>query len=354
MKRLLIALLLVALVFSTVFAQGAKESAPAKKSGWRIALSNDYAGNSWRQTMISDFEKVAKIALDKGLIAEAKVFTTNESSAAEQAAQIQNLILEGYDAIVLVAASATALNGAVKQATDAGIVVVSFDNVVTEESAWRLVTDFEYAGAAQVEWIADRFDKANILEIRGLSGTYVNDAIHEGIHGALKSYPNLKVVGEVYGDWTQSVAQREVAGILPSLPHIDAVVTQGGDGYGAYKAFEAAGREIPLIMMGNRYDELTLWRDLDQKGGYDTMSITIPPGTSTIAFWLAVEQLNGNEVPKLLTTRPLTVLKESLDYHIGNTEPGGVATLVYPQEWVQELIASFKAGDPPPVDPISK
>lgn len=354
MKRLIVVLLLISVVFSLGFAQGQKE-ADAGKKGWRIALSNDYAGNSWRQTMIKDFEKVGKIAMDKGLIAEAKVFTTNESSAAEQAAQIQNLILEGYDAIVLTAASPTALNGAVRQALDAGVVVVSFDNTITEPQAWRLNTDFLYDGAAQVEFIADRFSKANLLEIRGLSGTYVNDAIHEGITGALKNYPGLKVVGEVYGDWTQSVSQREVAGILPSLGKIDAVVTQGGDGYGAAKAFEAAGRKLPLIIMGNRYDELVLWKELDQKlGGYDTMSISIPPGSVTIAFWTALEVLNGNDVPKEMTLRPLTITNDSLDYHIGNTEKGGVATLVYPQAWVQELISNLKAGNPPPEDPISK
>ncbi len=353
MKRLLVILILVSLVFSSVFSQGTTDS-EGEKGGWRIALSNDYAGNSWRQTMIKDFEKAAAMAVEEGIIAEATVFTTNESSAAEQAAQIQNLILEGYDAIVLNAASPTALNGAVRQALDAGVIVVSFDNAITEERAWRLITDFPYDGAAQVEWIADRFDKANILEIRGLSGTYVNDAIHEGMAGALENYPNLKIVGEVYGDWTQSVAQREVAGILPSLPKIDAVLTQGGDGYGAVKAFEAAGRELPLIMMGNRYDELTVWKELDQKGGYDTMSISIPPGAVTIAFWTAVEVLNGNEVPKEMSLRPLAITKESLDYHLANTEPGGVATIVYPQSWVQELIAAFKAGDPPPADPIIK
>jgi len=354
MKRLLVVLLLLAVVFSVGFAQGQKESEVSKK-GWRIALSNDFAGNSWRQTMIKDFEKAGKIAVDKGLIAEAKIFTTNESSAAEQAAQIQNLILEGYDAIVLNAASPTALNGAVRQALDAGVVVVSFDNTITEPQAWRLITDFEYDGAAQVEFIANRFEKANLLEIRGLSGTYVNDAIHVGITGALKNYPGLKVVGEVYGDWTQSVAQREVAGILPSLGKIDAILTQGGDGYGAAKAFEAAGRELPLIMMGNRYDELTLWKELSGKaGGYDTMSISIPPGAVTIALWTAIEVLNKNEVPKEMTLRPLTITKDSLDYHLANTEPGGVATLVYPQAWVQELIANLKAGNPPPVDPLAK
>ncbi|NLV84198.1 MAG: hypothetical protein GXY60_06515, partial [Spirochaetales bacterium] len=60
------------------------------------------------------------------------------------------------------------------------------------------------------------------------------------------------------------------------------------------------------------------------------------------------------EVPKELRTRPLTILRDSLDYHIENTVPGGVASLVYPQKWVQDLIASYKAGDPPPADPIIK
>jgi len=351
MKRIIAVVLILSLFAAGSFAGGEKEGA-GEKGGYRIALSNDYAGNSWRQTMIKDWETAAKIAIEKGIVEEAPVFTTNESSAAEQAAQIQNLILEGYDAIVLNAASPTALNGAVRQALDAGIVVVSFDNVITEERAWRLVTDFQYMGAAQVEFIADRMDRADILEIRGLAGTYVNDAIHEGAMEALKNYPNLKIIGEVYGNWTQSVAQREVAGILPSLNKVDAVITQGGDGYGAVKAFEAARRKIPMVMMGNRYDEMTIWKEMKEKSGYETISISIAPGVATIAFWTAVEVLNGTDVPKEILLPPLTVTEESLDYHLENTEPGGVASIIYPQEWVQELIKNWKAGDPPPADPL--
>jgi ribose transport system substrate-binding protein len=76
---------------------------------WRIAFSNDYAANSWRQQMLRDWQFVVDKAKGEGLIADAQAFTTNESSAAEQAAQIQNLILEGYNAIVLDASSPTAL-----------------------------------------------------------------------------------------------------------------------------------------------------------------------------------------------------------------------------------------------------
>ena len=117
----------------------------------RIALSNNYAGNSWRQAMLTSWDtRDGKPAVEQGIVAAADAFTTAENQATEQAAQIQNMILQGYDAIVLNAASPTALNGAVKEACDAGITVVSFDGIVTEPCAWRIAVDFKQMGKDEV------------------------------------------------------------------------------------------------------------------------------------------------------------------------------------------------------------
>ncbi len=105
----------------------------------KIALSNNYAGNSWRQAMLKSWEKVTGQAVKDGVVAEASAPPHRKIEVTEQAAQIQNLILQGYQAIVINAASPDALNGAVKQACDAGIIVVSFDGIVTEKPcAWRV------------------------------------------------------------------------------------------------------------------------------------------------------------------------------------------------------------------------
>src|ERR1700744_1445828 len=96
----------------------------------KIALSNNYAGNSWRQAMLKSYGIVAKKAVADKTVAAADIFTTADKEVPTQAAQIQNLILKGYDAIVIDAASPAALNGAVRQACAAGIVVVSFDGLV--------------------------------------------------------------------------------------------------------------------------------------------------------------------------------------------------------------------------------
>ena len=324
-----------------------------EKGKWRIALSNDYAGNSMRQSMIAIWKQAAAEAVAKGWIAEAPVFNTNESSAAEQAAQIQSLILDGYDAIALNAASPTALNTVVKEAADAGVVIVSFDNNVTEESAYILSTEWRQMAKEQVDYLTRTrgIVKGNLLEIRGLAGTWVDEEIHGGLAEYLKPYPDLKIAGTVYGNWTGSIAQKEVAGILPSLPEITAVVDQGGDGFGAAKAFEASGRKLPLIIMGNRYDELVIWRELRDREGYETMSVSTSPGVSAIAFWTALEILDGTETPKTMPVPPYVITKDKLDAAIAGTEPGGVAALVYPRSWVQGLIANTKAGKRPPADP---
>jgi ribose transport system substrate-binding protein len=318
-------------------------SALADTSDKRIALSNNYAGNSWRQAMLRSWEKVAGQAAKDGVVAAADAFTTAENQVTEQAAQIQNLVLQGYDAIVLNAASPDALNGAVKEACDAGVIVVSFDGIVTEPCAWRIAVPFKQMGKDEVLYLKEKMpDGGNLLEIRGLAGVFVDDEISKGIHEGAAENPQFKIVGSVHGDWDQAVAQRAVAGILPSLPEIDAIVTQGGDGYGAAQAFKAAGREMPIIIMGNRHDELTWWKEQKDANGYETMSVSIAPGVSTLAFWVAQQILDGKDVPKDLVVPFLRIDQDNLEQNLENTEPGGVANVEYTQEDAIKVIEEAK------------
>lgn len=315
----------------------------ADTSDKRIALSNNYAGNSWRQAMLTSWETVTGPAVKAGIVAAADAFTTAENSATEQAAQIQNMILEGYDAIVINAASPAALNGAVAEACAAGIVVVSFDGIVTEPCAYRIAVDFKEMGRIQVEYLAGRLPEGgNLLEIRGLAGVFVDDEISAGIHAGVAEFPKFTIAGSVHGDWAQDVAQRAVAGILPSLPDIVAVATQGGDGYGAAQAIAAAGRETPIIIMGNRQDELLWWSEQKAANGYETMSVSIAPGVSTLAFWVAQQVLDGKEVPKDLVVPFLTITQDSLAADLANTPVGGVANVEYSLEDAVAVIESAK------------
>jgi ribose transport system substrate-binding protein len=331
------------LVLSALAAMLASGTALADTSDKKIAFSNNYAGNSWRQAMLDSYGIVTKKAVADGVVAAADVFTTADKEVPTQAAQVQNLILQGYDAIVINAASPDALNGAIKQACDAGIVVVSFDGIVTEPCAYRVVVDFKDMGKQEVEQMAKFQPKGgNLLEIRGLAGTSIDDAIHAGILEGVAARPEFKIVGSVTGDWDQTTAQKAVATILPSLPEIVGVVDQGGDGYGAAQAFAAAGKPRPTIIMGNRQDELQWWKEQKDKDGYQTWSASIAPGVSSLAFWVAQQVLDGRtDIPRDLLVPYLAFTQDDFEAALPKIPRGGVASHEYTQE---DAIAAIKAN----------
>ena len=305
----------------------------------RIAFSNNFAGNTFRQAMLESWKRVSAQAIGTHAIKEAPIFTTAQNQVTEQASQIQNLILQGYDAIGVNAASPTALNGVIKQACAAGIVVVSFDGIVTEPCAYRVTFDYKKLGADQAAFLGSVFPNgANVLEVRGIAGTFIDNDVSAGVHAAIDKMPGFMIVGSVYGNWSAVDSQQAVAGLLPSLPKIDAVLASGG-GTGIIQAFEVAKRPFPLITMGNQYDELEWWKKQRDASGYRTRSAAANPGITSFAFYVAQQALAGRVMPKDIAVPFLTVEQGTLDAVVKTTEPGAMAMRDYTLDDVSSSIS---------------
>jgi ribose transport system substrate-binding protein len=350
--------LAVALLGGTALAGAAVAAdgvATGDTSGKKIGFSNSYAGNSFRQVMIKSFEEMGAKAKTAGKVGGTAVVSSN-NNVTEQASQIQNMILQGYDAIIVLAGSDTALNGAIKEACNAGITVVAFASGVTEPCAYVVDYNLDSYAKAELDFIASKLgDKpANILEIRGMAGDGFDKRLNEGVNKALAAHPSYKKVGEVYGQWTGTVAQKEVSGVLPSLPKVDAVLTQGGDGYGAAQAFKAAGRPLPIIVMGNRQDELALWKKEKDASGYETFSLGATPSVSQVAFWVAQQILAGKQVPKFVEVPLLQINQPELDAWLKTVSEGGVVNAEYPQDLVAKIIDANVNKQPLPMVPAPK
>jgi ribose transport system substrate-binding protein len=351
----LAAMLAMSAVAAPIAAFAGNGVAKGDTSGKKIAFSNSYAGNSFRQVMIKSFEEAGAQAKNDHLIGGFAAVSSN-NSVTEQAAQMQNMILQGYDAIIVLAGSDTALNGVVKDACNAGIVVVAFASGVTEPCAYRVDYDLDTYGKAELDYIAGRLGKqdGSLLEIRGMAGDGFDKRLHAGVEKAAQAYPNIKIVNEVYGQWTATVAQKEVSGVLPSLPKIDAVLTQGGDGYGAAMAFEAANRPLPIIIMGNRQDELALWKKERDASGYETFSLGATPSVSQVAFWVAQQALAGKKVPKFVEVPLLRIDQKDLDAWLAKVPDGGVVNAEYSQALVADIIDANANHTPLPGVPAPK
>jgi len=94
--------------------------------------------------------------------------------------------------------------------------------------------------------------------------------------------------------------------------------------------------------MGNRHDELTWWKEQKDANGYETMSVSIAPGVSTLAFWVAQQILDGQDVPKELIVPFLQIDQADLEEGLANTEPGGVSNVEYSLDDAKAYLASVQ------------
>ncbi|HQT73355.1 MAG: sugar ABC transporter substrate-binding protein [Acidiphilium sp. 37-67-22] len=209
----------------------------------KIALSNSYIGNEWRIEMVNLFKAALQMEPYKSEI-DGSYFSSG-NNISQESQQISGMIAERVDAILVDAASPTGLNGILQQAHARGILVVSFDNIVTTPSAIKVNTDQVKFGATLAEWLAKKIGgKGNVIMVTGVAGTGVNEDRNRGAEEVWKKYPGIKIVSRFAGDWASSTAEKNTASVLPSLPKIDGIWCQGGTD-GVLKAFIAANRPLP-------------------------------------------------------------------------------------------------------------
>jgi ribose transport system substrate-binding protein len=69
------------------------------------------------------------------------------------------------------------------------------------------------------------------------------------------------------------------------------------------------------------------------------MSVSIAPGVSTLAFWVAQQILDGADVPKDLVVPFLRVDQDDLEDKLAGTEVGSVANVEYSLDDAKKVIA---------------
>ncbi|MDX6516926.1 MAG: ribose transport system substrate-binding protein [Gaiellaceae bacterium] len=294
-RRLLAPLLAAMLVAAIVIAAASasqKGSSAAGAKKWKIALANSFIGNTWRVEMENLFKAGCNMPPYKTQVTCSVYNSGND--VGKQTQQISNLISSHVDAIVLNAASPTGLNGIIKQACARGIVVVSFDNVVTAPCAQTVNTDQFKFGQQGAQFLVDRLHgKGNVIMVTGVAGTFADHERNRGVDSVFKKNPGIKVAARYSGNWDSSAAQRATAAQLPSLPDIQGAWVSGGTD-GMLKAFVDAGKPLPVTAgeAENGFRRFLL------PGGYkgkhaDGMSIGQPPFLSLVSFELARAILAG-------------------------------------------------------------
>jgi len=263
-----------------------------------IGVSNTLVGNGWREEMICAVKAQAKAS---GVVSKVIVANRN-GGAAEQSADIRNLISAGANAIIINPSSSTALNSVIQQAAARGIKVVSVDQRVTAPGAWNVTNDQVAYGALGATWLFKKLGgKGNVVEMRGIAGVPADTDRHRGFLQAKKKFPGIKVVKQTFTGWSFAPGGKQMLDILNSGVKVDGVWTSGID-YTVVNAFKTAGKPyVPVVGADNNeflHQMITLYPK------FQGAAVTNPATIGGVGAAVAIKLLKGGTVAKWVKLTP--------------------------------------------------
>ena len=304
----------------TTEAQASSETAGGE--GYVVALCNYSIGNSWRAQMEQEFVAEAEKLKAEGVVSEYYITNSNEDIN-KQISDMKDLITKKVDAIVITAASPTALAPVVEEAAEAGIKVVSFDNVVeTDEQVATVGIDEKEFGRIGAEWLVDKLDgKGKIVVLNGIAGTATDSLRWGGAEEVFKQYPDIEILGSANASWDYAQGKAAMESMLSAYPEIDGVWSQGGAmTQGAIDAFIAAGRDlVPMTSEGNN-GAIRAWIENKDKG-LSCIAPSNPTYTSAEALRVVIKALNGEDIPGNVVMDIETVTEENVDQYYRSDMP---------------------------------
>lgn len=286
----------------------------------KIFLSMSYIGNDWQAEAANMVKAMAahKSMADK-VDLQVQVAGPN---AQRQIQQINAMVQAGAEAIVIYPISPTALNQVVKNACDKGVKIFAYDGDISEPCAHNISIDQTEAGRVTAEWLAQKLNgKGDIVMITGVPGTSVDDLRTKAAKEVFAKYPDIKIVGEAVGMWSQAVARTELSKITAtrSWDQINGLWMQVGC-YTA-NAMQLESGKTPEQLLpcagegsnGGRIQMLPVGTEVEGAAspyaplGAQRISYASPPYSGALALKLAVAALEGQDVPKRVTL-PLPIV----------------------------------------------
>jgi ribose transport system substrate-binding protein len=288
---------------------------------YKIYLSMSYIGNDWQAEAANMLKAMAASKDYKGRV-DLKVQVAGPN-AQKQIQQINAMVQAGADAIIVYPISPTALNEAVKNACAKGVTIVAYDGVIDEPCAYNVHVDQAEWGRVTAQWVADQIKgKGNVVMITGVAGTSVDTLRNKAAREVFSKYPDIKVVAEANGMWSQAVARTELSKIIAthSWDSISALWMQVGC-YTANSMQSEAGiadeKLVPCAGEGSNGHRIQMLpKSAEVPGangtyrpmGANSISASSQAYPGAAAFKMAIDVLDKKPVDKvkLLSPQPIT------------------------------------------------
>jgi ribose transport system substrate-binding protein len=166
----------------------------------------------------------------------------------KQIADIEDLLTKKIDLLIVQPVTETGAAGAIEKAKAAGVKVVIFGGLCgTDKYDAYVDRDHIKAGYTYADSVAKKIGgKGNVIVIMGYPGSGYSNNVLKGVQDALKSYPDIKVLGVEYAMYTPAESKKIVESYFAKRVPIDGVIVDGGlMDFGVLEAFTDAKKPLP-------------------------------------------------------------------------------------------------------------
>lgn len=319
MKRHALLIGLTALGATALLFVGSGSGVAETGKKFKIFLSMSYTGNDWQAENANMLQAMAKTKTYRDKV-DLQVQVAG-ASAQVQSQQINSMVQAGANAIVVFPISPTGLNNAVKGACSKGVIVIAYAADIDEPCAYIVSIDEKQVGPVTGQWLADELHgKGRIVVVSGVAGTSVDADRTNGAKAIFAKYPDIKIIAEVNGNWSQPTARQELAKIVSThgWGGIDGLWMQTGCFTAAAMQLEAniADKDVkPCAGEASNGHRVQMMPAGSVKGegayraiGYRSISFGSPLYSAAYAFKIAVDMLEGNKHPRL-TALPIPLAR---------------------------------------------
>lgn len=254
------------------------------------------------------------------------IITDGGSDAAKQVSALENFIVQGVDAIVVVPVDANSLTGIIAEAKDAGIPVITHTTYYEDATCNMNVDELEMGtanGRNAGAWLAETFGEDAAVKYAILTQSSLEQTIgrENGIKAGIAEFmPNAECVMTVDAH-TTDLGITAAEDILTAHPDIVAIMGINDSGcLGAYETVVAQGIDQSKFFIGGNDGTEQALRLIKEGTCYRGSVDLNPVETGRLMIDYAIAACNGQEIPHEYMVPVAAVNIDNVDQYLAMYE----------------------------------
>jgi ribose transport system substrate-binding protein len=225
----------------------------------------------------------------------------------------ENLISQGFDALLLSPQTDSNLQPALESAEAAGIPVINVNDAVIP-SARNYVGNVQRDNGVRVaKWfLKNRPDGGKVAVIEGQAGVFAAGQRTKGFTETISEGGKFTVAASVPGNWDRQIAYDAASTVLQQNPDlVGFYANNDGMALGVVEAVKAAGAQDKVVVFGTDgiSDAYASIRAGELTGTVDSFPVL----TGEVAMEAALRLLGKQDLPRVISTPQALITKDNVE-----------------------------------------